>query len=707
MAIKKPLYLTKNDFLNYFDRPSQLWFFSTNEIVGTIEQILGSSGEDEYDESNLEESESEIETVEFDVLELIKEEKLTPNIYDENDPRIIEGKIIAEQAQNYLVRVAKQTLKINNIINFDQLYQDNLADIQKRAEFTKQVIFDTKQPTLFLHPVFTHNHFVSIPDAIVFIHDHYELYETKGVTNSKRIYALEFLYHTRIIKPTLQKLDEASLFLIEYEQKNKGQISFTRINVTKSSKAGNSSLPKEFKDWSFYNIELIKAKQIAKKTSSSLINLADIINLDFNNIRNHKNSIVPNKKPLLDEDEQEHKKAKKRKPTINQKALTIVANLLEKVNEQFDAILTTIYQTQNLTTVEINLSNAYKTDWRDFRFRPQIQKIYAKKGFSIFNYSGKLIEWDQMFLFINDCGPIEYDQPSKYTIEKFKIWWEQVFGKNHERNKKVKNLTKAFETYLNVLQPSNSKVAGIYCYEAAYDFFKKLKAKKVYFDFETISLAIRVIDHSLPFMQIVTQCSIIKDHGNGFEKEENLIVDPINIKTTFFKKIVDHLYETNADEYSYVVYNASFEKGRLLEMKAIINDDEYNHKIDKIVRNLYDLADFFNLSKQNIVLKDLKGYYSIKAVLPLVPQKFLDVTKTKSYRTLNIRKGDQAQAHTSLRFFSKYDDLTWQIKVQELKDYCENDVRAMIAVEYYVADILERFKPFIKRQPHEPKNHQN
>lgn len=707
MAIKKPLYLTKNDFLNYFDRPSQLWFFSTNEIVGTIEQILGSSGEDDDDESNLEESESEIETVEFDVLELIKEEKLTPNIYDENDPRIIEGKIIAEQAQNYLVRVAKQTLKINNIINFDQLYQGNLADIQKRAEFTKQVIFDTKQPTLFLHPVFTHNHFVSIPDAIVFIHDHYELYETKGVTNSKRIYALEFLYHTRIIKPTLPKLDEASLFLIEYEQKNRGQISFTRINATKSSKAGNSNLPKEFKDWSFYNIELIKAKQMAKKTSSSLINLADIINLDFNNIRNHKNSILPYKKPLLDDDEQEQKKAKKRKPTVNQKALTIVANLLEEVNEQFDAILTTIYQTQNLTTIEINLSNAYKTDWRDFRFRPQIQKIYTKKGFSIFNYSGKLIEWDQMFLFINGCGPIEYDRPSKYTVEKFKIWWEQVFGKNHEGQKKVKNLTKAFETYLNVLQPINSKVAGIYCYEAAYDLFKKLKAKKVYFDFETISLAIRVIDHSLPFMQIVTQCSIIKDHGNGFEKEENLIVDPINIKTTFFKKIVDHLYEANADEYSYVVYNASFEKGRLLEMKAIINDDEYNHKIDKIVRNLYDLADFFNLSKQNIVLKDLKGYYSIKAVLPLVPQKFLDVTKTKSYRTLNIRKGDQAQAHTSLRFFNKYDDLTWQIKVQELKDYCENDVRAMIAVEYYVADILERFKPFVKQQLHESKNHQN
>lgn len=90
--------------------------------------------------------------------------------------------------------------------------------------------------------------------------------------------------------------------------------------------------------------------------------MADIINLDFNNIKNHKNSIVPNKKPFLDEDEQEQKKTKKRKPTINQKALNIVANLLEKVNEQFDAILTKIYQTQNLTTVEINLSNAYKTD---------------------------------------------------------------------------------------------------------------------------------------------------------------------------------------------------------------------------------------------------------------------------------------------------------------------------------------------------------
>jgi hypothetical protein len=41
------------------------------------------------------------------------------------------------------------------------------------------------------------------------------------------------------------------------------------------------------------------------------------------------------------------------------------------------------------------------------------------------------------------------------------------------------------------------------------NFFGELKNKKVFFDFESINPAMRVIDMSLPFSQIVTQnCSI-------------------------------------------------------------------------------------------------------------------------------------------------------------------------------------------------------
>ncbi|MDE6429466.1 MAG: DUF2779 domain-containing protein, partial [Malacoplasma sp.] len=74
---------------------------------------------------------------------------------------------------------------------------------------------------------------------------------------------------------------------------------------------------------------------------------------------------------------------------------------------------------------------------------------------------------------------------------------------------------------------------------------KQLHPNKVYFDFETINSPIRVIDNSLPFMQIVTQCSIIKatkkDKPENL-KCENLIIDPKEINTKWFENIIDKLY---------------------------------------------------------------------------------------------------------------------------------------------------------------------
>ena len=50
--------------------------------------------------------------------------------------------------------------------------------------------------------------------------------------------------------------------------------------------------------------------------------------------------------------------------------------------------------------------------------------------------------------------------------------------------------------------------------------FLNLKDKKVYFDFETMNTSIRTIDNSFPFMQIVTQCSIIKDNCDNTSYSE-------------------------------------------------------------------------------------------------------------------------------------------------------------------------------------------
>jgi hypothetical protein len=53
-----------------------------------------------------------------------------------------------------------------------------------------------------------------------------------------------------------------------------------------------------------------------------------------------------------------------------------------------------------------------------------------------------------------------------------------------------------------------------------------------------------------------------------------------------------------------------------------------------------------------------------------------------------IHQGSEALNQTSRRFFGLIDDNEWKNIVNQLKAYCENDVRAMIAVDYYIQSIL-------------------
>jgi hypothetical protein len=201
-----------------------------------------------------------------------------------------------------------------------------------------------------------------------------------------------------------------------------------------------------------------------------------------------------------------------------------------------------------------------------------------------------------------------------------------------------------------------------YC-NSALDYFKQLKSKKIYFDFESINIATRIIDNTLPFMQIVNQMSIIIDDGYGIENKicKNIIIDPLHITKHFFKIIVDELLNIpNPDEYSYVVYNKNFECSRLNEMKYLINENEYFDKIDSILKNIYDLADFFNAEKKTYIFNEkLKGFYSIKKILPMIEfeaQYILSSINCFNYNKLEIKNGSDAQNLSAKRFFKLIND---------------------------------------------------
>jgi hypothetical protein len=55
---------------------------------------------------------------------------------------------------------------------------------------------------------------------------------------------------------------------------------------------------------------------------------------------------------------------------------------------------------------------------------------------------------------------------------------------------------------------------------------------------------------------------------------------------------------------------------------------------------------------------------------------------------LNIHNGGQAQTEATKRFFNLLENEEWSVIETDLKKYCENDVRAMIAVEYFIREIV-------------------
>lgn len=725
MAIKKPSYVRKSDFLNFFDRPEDLWFLNNEEIEGIFKSYLKKKKKQEINNlktelnnDNQDEEEIEAEFVEFDALDFYRESAIVKTT-DDDDPKFIEGKLIAEQAKKFLINYCNNNLKIENVIDFNEAYKGNQLNLKARAEYCKKIIASTHEPTLFLNPIFIANNCVAIPNALVYNKNSYELIDVKGVVSSKRYHILDLYYQIAIIKENLSNLKNAWIALIAYERKPKNTVSFSISRFIRDVKSSSIDFIKKFsKDLPFFknydNLEDVYEAIVSKNKKDNFVkeNIKNVLSNYWNLNRQFnlfiKKNMLPNNKENLSSNlknffqsvsfysndlillKQYWKKHGNfdidNLININSEILSNDSSTLidlKKIVMNFWNITNTIHKHEVPKVLDFPISNKYKTIWKDFKYIALVRKVFEIKGYTFFGYSGKLIPWEPAIIY---CESIKDLKNQTWKLEDF------IKPKKLKTNKKALKIEKEknSELYLKVFQKTINNKNKYWVSNEALINFKRLKSKKVYFDFETINQAIRVIDKSLPFMQIITQCSIIKNHGNGIEEScLNLIVDPKDINKDFFKKIVDYLYEENFHEYSYVVYNASFERNRLKELKAILDDELYSKKIDNIIANLYDLANFFSLSKRQIVMADLKGFYSIKLVLNLIPKSILNKTKTVDYSSLEIQKGDKAQSVTSLRFFDKISDSKWKLISKQLEKYCENDVRAMVAVEYYVKYLIE------------------
>jgi len=202
--------------------------------------------------------------------------------------------------------------------------------------------------------------------------------------------------------------------------------------------------------------------------------------------------------------------------------------------------------------------------------------------------------------------------------------------------------------------------------EAIDNFLSEFNYPLYFMDFETFQSAVPLYDNSKPYQQMPFQYSIhLKEKKGGELRHFELLAEPGEDPRI---KFIDRLLMDTEGEGDIVVYNKAFEVTRL---KEIARDyPQYENEIEKLILRIKDLMIPFQ--KKYYYSPDMKGSYSIKAVLPaLVPE--------LSYAELEINEGGLASvAYESLQ--TETDMMIIAETRKQLLEYCKLDTLAMVKI---------------------------
>ncbi len=649
MKISK--YITKYDYIGYYVKQPSMWFYTNTEIdaLYNSEYKLHSINHNkilDFDEIDDEEDET---NEAIDSYNLYREMIANKENIDKNNYLIIEGLMIDQMSKKYIIEYFNKEyadlLNFNfKIIDFDE----QILSIENNIEQTQSLIKENKYLILF-QPAFIDKSLNTVTkcDALIKIDNDIFIVETKATSTAKYHHILDLLFQKKVVEKTLNKYNIAyRLCLIKYEYQTQKNVSFIiseTINLKKSV-----SIPKDTND-----LETKQCIKIGKSYSKK------------------DNKIVPNSyiDDILDQNYEVLIDVHKEN----------VIDVINKIFNEYENVINKLWDHKKMVEKQKMPSSLEphpndKSIFKNTDLWTQLRKLYYLKGYDIFGYSGNIIDFCSSNLEkINKLGP-----NIKYDYVPFLRYINSKTGKSAEKNiDRLLNNNVLFRVYKENYQK----------------LISNLKNKKVYFDFETINPSIRVLDHTLPFTQIVTQNSVIIDHGDGINNLvcNNMMIDPNEININWLKSIIDSIFQSS--EYSYVVYNKNFESIRLKEMAKFINEESYFEKVNIINENMFDLADFFSFKKDGdvIIARELNGFYSIKCVLPLVEKyapEIFNKTGCKNYKTLEIGNGLVCQQNTLSRFYGSISNDEWNQIMTNSKIYCENDVRAMIAVEYFIKEYI-------------------
>ncbi len=235
--------------------------------------------------------------------------------------------------------------------------------------------------------------------------------------------------------------------------------------------------------------------------------------------------------------------------------------------------------------------------------------------------------------------------------------------------------------------------------ESVQEFVSKLdNSRSIWYDFEGFSVPFPTIDGYNPFQQATFQVSIIETDKMKEKNVINKIYDPKTFNYTDFPELINLIYSNKADHY--VVFNAGYENPRLMEMAKLLqqtNHPEWQETLEKvewIIEHTIDLAVPFAAASSNslpmIMIPELKAKHSIKLIEKFITNNnFSFKNMIKPYKELEIQNGGMAMEAAIHRAIGITGDKEWKEKEVVLKEYCENDVRAMIMVYELLKHLLK------------------
>ena len=197
-------------------------------------------------------------------------------------------------------------------------------------------------------------------------------------------------------------------------------------------------------------------------------------------------------------------------------------------------------------------------------------------------------------------------------------------------------------------------------------FLNNLYYPLYFLDFETFTQTVPEWDDLRPYQKIPFQYSIHYIEREGKEPSHLEFLAEENSDPR--RSIADRLVSDIPKGTCVLVYNCSFEKGVIQGLAKQFPD--YSDHLMKIHDNVMDLMVPFQ--EKHYYKKEMKGRYSIKAVLPAL-------ISGSPYSKMEINEG--MEASNNYKNLSSITDLAKREKIKEdLKIYCKQDTQSMVDV---------------------------